>query len=279
MLERYIAPFEIKSLHVDEEKSTATITGYAAVFGNLDNNGDIIRQGAFKSWIASNETAIPILLDHKMDFDHTAGYNYKAMEDEKGLFVQGELNLKTPAGQVAYQNAKQASRLGRKIGLSIGFYTKDFDYDNSTQVRYLKELDVVEYSFTHSPANSNALVTDVKSLIEEGDTKKIAEHKRFIERTLRDVCGVSKKAAETAVSAVFSDNKNVEVPIETESTPEENPEDIKDETSEKTTDELVEESTDELVDESKEDVLEDIDNQSEVHKALEELLKKLNEVS
>lgn len=198
-------PFEIKSVSIKEsDDGIVTIEGHAAAFNNVDSYDDKIIPGAFAKWIKNGNTSIPILLDHNASMQTTAGYNVSAVEDKHGLFVTGEINTNTEAGKTAHENIKHAMKVGKTIGLSIGYFPTVREFVDD--VRVLKEIDVVEYSLTNFPANEKAGVTSIKSLIEDGNSEAIAERKRFIENLLRDEAGCSIKTARSAVSMIFANS-------------------------------------------------------------------------
>ena len=201
--------FEVKT--VDDEGS---FSGYAAVFNNIDLGGDKIIPGAFKKDLRKNKGKFPVYADH-----HThIGYNLKAKEDEKGLFVEGKINLDVQLGREKHALMKQAHEIGGQMGLSIGYSTVTREYEKD--VRILKELNVFEYSVTAIPMNPKASVTAVKKKDDgAGDDGLVLNFKeetindvRSFEAALRDA-GVSKSKAQGAASIVFgrSDTDNTEI--------------------------------------------------------------------
>ncbi len=131
------------------------VTGYASVFNGVDSYGDSIAPGAFTQTIARGK---PLMLwAHKADkpigrWDHLA-------EDSRGLCVEGQLNLKTSAGQEAFEHLRQRDL----DGLSIGFRVLPGGAEQKGDVRMLKALDLVEVSVVSLPADPGARVLSVKS--------------------------------------------------------------------------------------------------------------------
>ena len=133
-------------------------TGYASTFGNMDRGYDTIMQGAFaKSLMAGRKPKM--LWQH--EWDQPIGLYKSCMEDEKGLLVEGEINLKTQKGKEAYELLKQ----GALDAMSIGFRVKDSDITEGG-VRMIKEAELWEISLVTFPMNEQALVTGVKSINE-----------------------------------------------------------------------------------------------------------------
>ena len=199
--------FEVKT--ISEEGS---FTGYAAIFNNVDLGGDKIIPGAFKKTLRANKGKVPVYADH-----HThIGWNLKAKEDEKGLLVEGQINLDVQLGREKHALMKQAHEIGAQIGLSIGYSTAAREYEKD--VRILKELNLFEYSVTAIPMNPKASVTAVKNKTDEEVDRLVLKFKeeeitdvRSFEAALRDA-GVSKSKAQGAASIVFgrSDTDNTE---------------------------------------------------------------------
>lgn len=151
--------FELTFKDVDDN---GTIRGYASTFGNIDLGLDIVDKGAFKKSLKENRGIIPILADH--DASKLIGYNLRAEEDDKGLYVEGKLNLDVQEARERYSLAKQALQLGAKAGLSIGYMTIKAEPDREKPaVRRIKEVKLFEYSFVTFPMNTSAMVTAMKS--------------------------------------------------------------------------------------------------------------------
>jgi len=155
--------FKTFSLKLDDVDSQGTIRGYASTFGNVDLGFDIVDKGAFKKSIKENGGKFPILADHNPS--DQIGWNFRAEEDDMGLFVEGKIDLNVQKGREKYSLAKTALALGAKMGLSIGYMTIKAEPDrDKPMVRRLKELKLFEYSIVTFPMNTEAMVTGAKSL-------------------------------------------------------------------------------------------------------------------
>ena len=152
--------FQFKLDNVDDKKGI--IRGFASTFGNIDLGDDVVDQGAFKKTLQENKGIVPILADH--DPSKQIGWNIRAEETDKGLFVEGQINLKTQIGKDRYELAQQALEVGAKMGLSIGYAViKAMPDKERPAVRRLKELKLFEYSLVTFPMNTAAMVTAAKS--------------------------------------------------------------------------------------------------------------------
>ena len=147
--------FEFKDLGPDADKKFGYFEGYGAIFGNKDSYNDIIAQGAFVESLKKD--GLPaMLLQH--DSDDVIGAFTEAYEDEKGLYLKGAINLDVQKGREAYSLLKQKALKG----LSIGYMTQDYHMDQTTGVRTLKKVKLLEVSVVTFPANDKAKVTAVK---------------------------------------------------------------------------------------------------------------------
>jgi len=141
---------EIKS----EEDGLGIVKGYGAYFDNNDAYDDVILKGAFSDTL-KNDRQIRMLSDHNMS--SVIGVWNKAYEDDKGLVVEGQINLETAKGKEIYALVKQ----GAISGLSIGFKCIDCKYEGDARI--ISKLDLYEVSFTAFPVNEMAQVTSIKS--------------------------------------------------------------------------------------------------------------------
>lgn len=146
--------FRLKVKSLDED---GTFEGYAAVFGNVDLDGDRIEPTAFNRTLKNFRGEVPILWDH--DTGKLAGVSTELLPDGHGLLLKGKLVLGTTVGREAYEYLK-----ARAVkGLSIGVQVIDAGWDGS--VRVLKELRLHEISLVAIPANPLAEVVAVKRCV------------------------------------------------------------------------------------------------------------------
>lgn len=181
---------EVKEMATEKTDSGdfATFSGYVAVFYNEDSYGDIIVPGAFKESLASSRK-VKLLWQH--DMEYPIGSFTKMEEDEKGLYVQGRINLGTEKGREAYALMKA----GDVDGLSIGYFARRWSYDEEKGIRYLMDVELFEASVVTFPANEIATITDVKSKISECETVRDAEK-------LLQTLGMSRKEAKQMIACI-----------------------------------------------------------------------------
>lgn len=146
------AEFAVKEL--DE---AGTFVGYASVFGKKDLDNEIVEAGAFKRTVDRKKGKFPILWQHNRD--EPIGIIEGAEEDEKGLKIRGRLSMGVSRARDAYALLKD----GVVKGLSIGFRVIKDEWDKTSGVRRLKEIDLWEVSVVTFPANPSANVASVKA--------------------------------------------------------------------------------------------------------------------
>ena len=185
-LKKIVFESEIKA-----ENNKGIFTGYGSIFGNEDQGNDIMQKGAFtKSLVNRPVSKVKMLYQHKTD--EPIGVFTEIYEDNKGLFVKGQLAMGTQKGREAYELLK----MGALDGMSIGFRAdpeKQGYNENKRGVRTLKEVDLMEISLVTFPMNESALIETVK-----GNAKNIREW----EKILREAGGLSRTEAKIGAKAL-----------------------------------------------------------------------------
>jgi len=188
-------------------------SGYASVWGGVDSYGDTILKGAYKETLVKN--GMPKMFIMHKSYELPIGKWLSAKEDDKGLFVEGELTPNMAMSNEVYAAMKH----GTIDGLSIGYALKKGDYTPSDTVeggRIIKKIAILaEISPVTFPADGNARIdlTSVKSTIEELDTI------RDFEGFLRDSGNFSKSVVElliTRAKLIFGQGELVKTGIDEE---------------------------------------------------------------
>lgn len=182
-------PLDIKGLSEKE------FEGHGSAFGNVDLGGDVVIPGAFTKTLAKHEksgTLPQMFWMHNPE--KVPGKWLSISEDEYGLKVKGKL-FDTPLGKEIHTLMKE----GAVATLSIGYQTKDWDYDKDGN-RLLKEIDLWEVSPVSLAMNPLAQIAHVKTQMSERG--EYVPSIREFERTLRDV-GCSKTVAKRIIAKVY----------------------------------------------------------------------------
>lgn len=162
--------------------SEGKIEGFASTYGGPpDRHSEVVLPGAFDSALSRASIGeLPVMLwAHKQE--EPIGRWTSLRDAEKGLYVEGMLNLRTERGREAYEHI----RAGDTGGLSIGFTVPDGGREYvGDGVFHLKAIELLEISVVAIPANPSARIQGLKSLNSKSEAIEM----------LRE-CGLSKKAA------------------------------------------------------------------------------------
>jgi HK97 family phage prohead protease len=168
-------------------EEAGTFEGYASVFGGLDSYNDTVMKGAYEETLKERERPVRMRWNH---FGEVVGKWLEIREDEKGLYVKGQL---TPNHSKA-NDIRALLKHGAIDGLSIGYFIVD-DEPNGYGGRNLKQIELIEISIVEEPADLGASITGIKTKLEK------AESLADIEASLRDA-GFSRSSATALVSRI-----------------------------------------------------------------------------
>jgi len=157
-LPRFVAKLKKAEVSVDEESATGYVKGYLSIFDNVDLGGDVVKYGAFSRTLTHKGGKTVFMLDHGWKTLEVLGALYLE-EDEKGLKLDGHINLKTSQGRDAFETIKFQAEHGIPLGASIGYDPKQF-VANKTGGYDLTEVELWEGSVTPFPMNQEALITE-----------------------------------------------------------------------------------------------------------------------
>lgn len=173
--------------------------GYASVFDGIDSYNDTIVKGAYKETLVNRKRDVAMYFNHasfRSDMPARIGkWNYLE-EDSKGLYVRGQLSLGHPTANAIYAGMKNETL----DGLSIGFTIPEGGYELRDNIRYLKQINLVEISVVDNPADNEARISldSVKHEIES--IKSIREAEEF----LREVANLSNSSAKALLAQIKS---------------------------------------------------------------------------
>jgi HK97 family phage prohead protease len=133
------------------------LEGYASVFNNIDDVGDVVLPGAFKktldSWSRAKQP-LPLIADHQLSTDGVIGSVVRAAEDHFGLKVRARFSS-TPKAQSVRTNMLE----GHIKGMSFTYEPRRSypGEKNGRRVRFLQELRLFEVTVSPFPVNELAL--------------------------------------------------------------------------------------------------------------------------
>jgi uncharacterized protein len=166
---------EIKRMTVAAEFAAtkadgSAFTGWASVFGILDQGGDVVQRGAFADDLRERGGTRPMLWQHS----HAEPIGSMALQEtDKGLrIVEGRIVTEVQRGREAAALLKAGGILG---GTSIGYSVVEEGYDRSTGTRLLNRIKLHEVSLVTFPMLLEARIDSVK-----GDEAKLRDLLRGI---------------------------------------------------------------------------------------------------
>jgi HK97 family phage prohead protease len=180
-----VKSFEYKTIQDKEDDEFFYFEGYLSTYGNVDWYDDVVEKGAFDESLKSIKPQLLWMHNH---YD-MIGVWEEIKSDDKGLFVKGKLPKEDTlvSGRVIPQ-----MKVGAVKSMSIGFWVDEAEWDDDN-VRHIKRATLVEGSLVGMPANSEAVVTDMKSI--DIDRAKQVKTRRDFEELLRESGSFSKKSA------------------------------------------------------------------------------------
>ena len=145
----------------DSDMKQGIVSGYFAMFGNKDLDGDVIEQGAFSKTVMERgpqgKQLIKYLLDH--DKNKVVAKITNLYEDEKGLRYEAKIGSHA-AGQ-DFQKMIESELINQH---SFGFRTIKEQYDADSKANLIKEVMMYEGSAVQFlGANPETTFIDLKS--------------------------------------------------------------------------------------------------------------------
>lgn len=159
------------------DSASRTISGYAAMFGNKDRDGDILLKGCFAKSIADrgpeSDAKGKILLLWQHDRSQPLGRITALREDEKGLYFEAEID-EIELGDRAIKQLES----GTLNQFSIGFsYVRDaMQYDEQSDTYIVSEVKLYEVSVVSIAANPETEYLGLKSLETQEEAEADVAH-------------------------------------------------------------------------------------------------------
>lgn len=177
------------------------ISGYANTV-DKDRTNDVILPEAWVKGVENYRRNPVILFQH--NHSNPIGKATQITVDKKGLYIEAEISKSDAKIHELIQD-------GALKAFSVGFQTKDADYDKRTDTMKIKELELLEISVVTVPANQTSLFSVRKSF--ENDVDYEAYKKNLI-KDLEEVDTTKEKAEEKLiVSEEVSDDPLTPIPM------------------------------------------------------------------
>jgi len=150
--------FEVRAIEGDEP---GRFQGYASAFGVVDAHGTVFDKGAFKKTVKERKGWLPIVWMHRPE--EPIG-RAEIKEDEKGLWVDGTLDLDVQRGKEVYSGMKK----GYITQMSHSFRSikeKTATAEDKSEIPHFLEVQLYEVSPVTSNFASNeaAMITGVRT--------------------------------------------------------------------------------------------------------------------
>ncbi len=147
--------FKIDNITQDESNQLI-VSGWAAIFGNIDSYGDIIQPGAFTKTLQERKGRIAFCYQHELD--EPVGKILLLEERDKGLWIEVMISA-------AEEDIQTKIREGILQEMSIGYCTlkSNQGIENEQPINYLTEIKLYEVSLVTIAANPLATIEELKS--------------------------------------------------------------------------------------------------------------------
>lgn len=164
----------VKSAISDVDKKRRIVSGYGAVFENIDLTNDIIKRGAFTHSIKTNGPAASnkILFLAHHDPAQPLGKPSLLEERPKGLYHDSPVS-NTSTGRDIMQLVEDQVLDSFSIGYSSMPAKTSYQQIGQKNIRVLHELKLHEISIVSIPANPEATLTGFKSQTKQGIAEQI----------------------------------------------------------------------------------------------------------
>lgn len=158
------------NLEKSNDKSEYDFEGYLSKYGNKDRHNDIIVKGAFKDAIKRKEKYV-LLEEHNSS--KKIGY-FKAINKNDGVYIYAKLFEDEECLKIK-KLIKEGAYSDMSVGLGIES-KDDYEYDEVNKSWNIKKAYIREGSVVLAPANEQAIITSVKSLIEKEEAKNMPKN-------------------------------------------------------------------------------------------------------
>lgn len=166
---------KIFNCKIDDIEEKGIVTVYANAFNNVDSDKDRSHQGSYQKTIQENFKRVKWFLNHAFQTadNYLLGVPLEAVEDQKGLRVTGQLNLKKQISRDILEDYKLYADNDRTLEHSLAIEAMKYEIDKETGIREVYEWKWWEYStLTSWGANPNTPLVGIKSLKTQEDIIK-----------------------------------------------------------------------------------------------------------
>lgn len=149
-------------MEIKEVNDNGKFVGFASIYGNRDQGGDVVVAGALTKTIQERGGKFPLFYNHRVNVGVSS-----VQDTPKGALTEGVINLEKQVGRDLYSDIKFFAANGQSFGMSIGYTPIPDKIERKNGTRYLREIVLHETTLTESPMNQEATVVDVKTILED----------------------------------------------------------------------------------------------------------------
>jgi HK97 family phage prohead protease len=138
----------------EEDDAPIRVSGYAAIFGEETNIAglftEVIERGAFKSAIERGDDVVFVINHEGLPLARTRSGTLKLTEDERGLFIETDLDPMDPDVRSIVPKMKR----GDLDKMSFAFVPTRQEWDDSGDIpkRMIKDVELYDVSIVTTPA-------------------------------------------------------------------------------------------------------------------------------
>lgn len=192
--------FEVKAENVSEE--SRTISGYGAVFGNIDKVDDLLVKGCFAKSInergPQSEAHDKILLLWQHDQREPIGRITELKEDDHGLYFEAEID-DVPRGNQALAQLKSGTL--NQFSIGFNYVWENCEWDAAHGCFVVKDVVLHEISVVSIGANGETEFLGMKAEDTEEQYKSLAKE---IDEALKGLPAPKKEAIQDVIRKSMS---------------------------------------------------------------------------
>jgi HK97 family phage prohead protease len=138
----------------EEDNAPIRVSGYAAIFGEETNIAgmftEVIERGAFKSAIERGDDVVFVINHEGLPLARTRSGTLKLSEDERGLFIETDLDPMDPDVRSIVPKMKR----GDLDKMSFAFVPTRQEWDDTGDIpkRMIKDVELYDVSIVTTPA-------------------------------------------------------------------------------------------------------------------------------
>lgn len=163
-------------VEIREEENTVKVAGYAAVFNEETNIGgmfrEVIKPGAFRDAVGRDD--VVFLVNHDgLPLARTRSGTLTVKEDERGLFIESELDLSDPDVQQIVPKMKRGDL--DKMSFAFSPTVQQWDDSEDIPLRSIEEAALYDVSIVTNPAYEG---TEIGLRSAETALKDLEKHRK-----------------------------------------------------------------------------------------------------